>query len=42
LHALAVAKMDVHLFVTLSNKQSIRRYRNEAAAGLGNTGAWPY
>jgi hypothetical protein len=37
-----LANMNVRLFVAISNKQHIRRYRNEAAAAVGNTWAWPY
>jgi len=38
----AVAGLDVRLFVAISNKQNMRRHRNDRAATVSNTRAWFY
>jgi hypothetical protein len=37
-----LAKMDVRLFVVISNKQNMRYYKNRFAASVSSTGAWFY
>jgi len=37
-----LAEMDLRLFVVISNKQNMRRHRNDLAAGVSNTRAWFY
>jgi len=37
-----LAGMDLRLFVVISNKQNMRRHRNDLAAGVSKTRAWFY
>lgn len=37
-----VAELDLRLFIVISNKQNLRRYRNDRASKVSNTRAWFY